>query len=75
MIAALEWIIAALGLTSYWMLARRNRIGWAVNAVSQLIWLHVAIATKQWPFVLLSGVYGYVSWRGWTGWSEQTDKT
>lgn len=70
MIAALEWIIAALGLASYWMLARRNRFGWVVNAVSQLLWLYVAIATKQWPFVLLSFMYAYLSWRGWRTWSN-----
>lgn len=74
MISALEWIITVLGLGSTWLLSRRNRYGWIANAASQVVWLYVAIVTGQWPFVVLSFVYGYLSWQGWSKWSDRLEE-
>lgn len=70
MVVALEWLITVLGLASTWLLSRRNRYGWIANAASQVVWLYVAVVTRQWAFVIPSFAYGYLCIRGWIGWSD-----
>lgn len=66
----LEWSTTAFGITSSWLLGRRNRYGWIVSLVCQVVWLYVASATHQWAFVPSSFVYGVLAIRGWRSWKS-----
>jgi hypothetical protein len=67
-VQVLEWGITALGFLASWLLAGRNRYGWAASIACQLVWLYVAWVTRQWAFVPGTFVYGALAVRGWRAW-------
>lgn len=69
-IQALSWILSVLSLLSLWLLGNKNKLGFAVGVINQLLWIYYALLLKQ--YGLLVGVIAYtiVNIRNWVKWGK-----
>ena len=63
-----QWVLATRNVGSAYLSGKRNKWGWALLVVTQLLFVAYAIATSQYGFLLQNvamaaiGVVNYVKW-------------
>jgi hypothetical protein len=67
--AILPWILSVLGISRKYLLGEKNRWGWLVGLVTQLLWLVYIKETQAWGFLLLSAVGIYLNIHNFIKWS------
>jgi hypothetical protein len=65
-----SWILSAIGILSYYILGRKNRWGWVINAGYQIVWIIYAIGTKQYGFIVVCIFFFVVAIKNFIEWQE-----
>lgn len=66
----MSWVAAFFTLAGGLMLARKLTLGWVMLLVGNVLWITFAIATRQWPILMLDGVFLVVNADGWRRWAR-----
>lgn len=66
----MSWVAAFFTLAGVVLLARKRRVGWVVCVVGNVLWISYALATRQWPILMLDGVFLVVNALGWRAWGN-----
>ena len=61
----MDWLITALSIASTLLLAEGLKIGWAVTAANQLLWIWLCVQLEQYGLIGLSLFKAVWSLRGW----------
>lgn len=65
---ALQAILSAIGISGVWLTGDKNKIGWLLGIVYNVLWIVYAIFTAQYLFILVCLVYVWVYLRGYMKW-------
>jgi nicotinamide riboside transporter PnuC len=65
-----SWILAGIGLAGAYITGERNRWGWALGLLYQLLWIVYAYYTQQYSFIVVCVVYGVVYIKNFKEWGE-----
>jgi len=49
----LSWILAAIGIVGVYISGKKNRWGWALGTLYQLLWIVYAFFTAQYSFIIV----------------------
>jgi len=59
-----SYCLGAIGITGFLLVVlRRPRTGWLINICAQVVWFVYGIATRQYGFLITSGVYAFAYFR------------
>lgn len=58
------------GLLGLWMAGSKNKTGWMVGLLAQLLWFLYAVVTQQYGFIVSAIAYGIVYYRNFQKWGE-----
>lgn len=64
-----SWILTGIGVTGWYLAGRRNRWGWAIGILVQILWFAYAIVTGQYGFIVGSLLYGAVAAKNFRAWT------
>ena len=56
------------GLGVFYLLANKNRWGWALSVINQFAWLVLAYRLHSWGFLLGAFAFGAIAIHGWFKW-------
>lgn len=70
-----SWVLVAIGVTGWILTGRRNRWGWAVSVLVQILWAVYAVVTSQYGFILGAVLYGTVAGMNFVKWSRPAPET
>lgn len=65
-----SWLLAALSLVSTTLIGRKITAGWAVAALSQVVWLAYSVLTEQYGFAASSVVYFVIQVHSFVRWTR-----
>jgi len=65
-----SWILSAIGIISYYILGRKNRWGWIINASYQLVWIIYALLTHQYGFIIVCVFFFVVAMKNFFHWNK-----
>lgn len=66
-----SWILAAVGIIGVYIAGKKNRWGWAIGALYQIMWILYAYFTEQYPFIIVCVVYLVIYVKNFFDWSEE----
>jgi len=65
----MDWLAGLIGITAKIIVGRKNKWGWIIYAISELIWIIVGLSTRLYGLVIVSGIvffiyiYNFFRWR------------
>lgn len=65
-----SWILAAVGIIGVYIAGKKNRWGWAIGGLYQILWILYAYFTKQYPFIIVCVVYLVIYVKNFFEWTE-----
>jgi len=65
----LSWILAAIGIVGVYISGKKNRWGWALGTLYQLLWIVYAYFTAQYSFIIVCIVYAVIYIKNFFEWS------
>jgi nicotinamide riboside transporter PnuC len=66
-----SWILATVGIIGVYIAGKKNRWGWALGALYQILWIVYAYFTNQYPFIIVCLVYLVIYIKNFFDWSEE----
>ncbi len=66
-----SWILAAVGIIGVYIAGNKNKWGWAIGGLYQVLWIAYAYFTEQYPFIIVCLVYLVIYIKNFLGWSEE----
>lgn len=63
-----SFALPTIAFAGLWLLNHKNRLGWAINAGAQILWLAFGLASGQYGFAVSAVFFFYVNTRGWLHW-------
>lgn len=57
---ALEAILSVIGISGVWLTGEKNRLGWLLGILYQVLWIIYACFTGQYLFIAVCLVYIWV---------------
>ncbi len=68
----LSYVLSALSLLSLWLVGNKNKLGFVVGLINQVLWVVYAVSLKQWG--LLGGVvaYTFINIRNLVKWNKDS---
>ena len=69
-----SWALTLIGITGWWLVGNRLRVGFAVGFGVQFLWIAYAVTTRQWGFVASAFLYGGVAGRNWLRWAPPAEE-
>lgn len=66
-----SWILAAVGIIGVYIAGNKNKWGWAISGLYQVLWIVYAYFTEQYPFIIVCLVYLVIYIKNFLGWSEE----
>jgi hypothetical protein len=63
-----SFVLAGIGILGIYLAGSKNKLGWALGVLAQVLWIMFAIATNQYGFILSAVAYGYVYARNYWKW-------
>jgi len=65
----MDWLAGFIGILAKIIVGRKNKWGWIIYAISELIWIIVGLSTRLYGLVTVSGIvffiyiYNFFRWR------------
>lgn len=69
-----SWILAAVGIVGVYIAGKKNRWGWAIGALYQILWILYAYFTEQYPFIIVCVVYLVIYVKNFFEWTEPQER-
>jgi len=66
-----SWFLAAVGIIGVYIAGNKNKWGWAIGALYQVLWIVYAFFTKQYPFIIVCLFYLAIYVKNFFGWSQE----
>ncbi len=57
---ALQAVLSVIGISGVWLTGDKNRLGWLLGILYQVLWIVYALFTGQYLFILVCLVYIWV---------------
>jgi hypothetical protein len=67
-----SWLFTLMGLSSLYLLTRKNRWGHLIGFAKELVWIPYGWATHQYGFVASGAIFAVLFARGFILWSKPT---
>lgn len=67
----LDWAAMILGLSSYYLITKRNRFGFALQAVASILGCVLAVLAGQGGFIVSNIIFIAMASYGYVAWSQQ----
>jgi hypothetical protein len=67
----LPWIVSGLGIWMTELTGRKDKKGWAIGVIVQLIWFVFVILTAAWGFIPLNVIRFYQYARNYYRWKKE----
>jgi nicotinamide riboside transporter PnuC len=76
MTAGLIWSVglAAIGILGIYLAGKKNKVGWAIGLLAQVLWIVFALITAQYGFILSALAYGFVYGKNFLAWRKEESK-
>ena len=65
-----SFALTAVGLVGLWLTGLKNRWGFAVGVLAQVMWFTYALVTQQWGFIASCILFGFLYSRNFIMWSR-----
>jgi hypothetical protein len=67
---AFIWSVALgiAGITGQYIIGKKSSKGYIVGMATQIMWFAFAVQTKQYGFIMLSGMYFVIYFKSWKQW-------
>lgn len=69
-----SWILTAVGITGIYLAGSKNKLGWLIGILAQVLWLVFGLTTQQYGFIVSAFVYGFVYIRNWRRWRAEEQR-
>ena len=66
-----SFALTAVGLVGLWLTGLKNRWGFAVGVLAQVMWFTYAVVTQQWGFIASCILFGFLYSRNFIRWSRE----
>lgn len=71
---ALEAILSVIGISGVWLTGEKNRLGWLLGILYQVLWIIYASFTGQYLFIAVCLVYIWVYAKAHKKWDTKEEK-
>lgn len=68
-------LLAVGGIAGIILAGRKNKLGWMLGFLMQVLWIAFALITAQYGFILSAAAYGWVYLANWLKWRKEEGKT
>ena len=67
----MDYVAAAFGLTGFWLIGSKRRIGFLLCTIAQLTWMVVGAYNGLYGLILVGIPVSVVHLRGWFRWGQK----